>query len=394
MITMERLTTTDVKRLNKNRIFRLIHYADKISRQEIADMLQLSLPTVNQNLKILTEQNLVVFGGNFESTGGRKAQVISVNGRSKFAISVNLSDEGVQVALVDLNGEIICAVKKTIAISADDSYGMTVAELVEDIIKRNYVDSEAVLGVGITVPGIFDNENKIILSAPTMRIHGYPISNVTAHIPYPCRAMNDARANAYAEYWFDRKGKDGVGVEGFTESEAFGRSASRLYIMLNVGVGGSCIDSQRIQIGKHNRCGEFGHMTIHPGGRKCFCGKQGCFEAYVSSKCLSTDLGVTLDEFFAQLDNGNAQYMQIFNEYLDDLTTGINNLYIMSDGDVIVGGPVARYLGPYVDKIRKLLIKKYAFETDASYFSLAQCTPEQLDTGAALTFLGDFISRV
>ena len=33
MITTEKITTTDVKRFNKNRIFRLIHYADKISRQ-------------------------------------------------------------------------------------------------------------------------------------------------------------------------------------------------------------------------------------------------------------------------------------------------------------------------------------------------------------------------
>ena len=39
MITTEKITTTDVKRFNKNRIFRLIHYADKISRQEIADIL-------------------------------------------------------------------------------------------------------------------------------------------------------------------------------------------------------------------------------------------------------------------------------------------------------------------------------------------------------------------
>lgn len=39
MITAEKITTTDVKRLNKNRIFRLIHYTDKISRQEIAEIL-------------------------------------------------------------------------------------------------------------------------------------------------------------------------------------------------------------------------------------------------------------------------------------------------------------------------------------------------------------------
>lgn len=395
MITTEKITTTDVKRFNKNRIFRLIHYAKKISRQEIADILQLSLPTVNQNLKILTEQNLITFGGNFESTGGRKAQAISVNGMSKCAISVNILSKGIQVALVDLNGEIVCAVKKTMDFTAGDAYGQAVAELVADIVKRNHVLEENILGVGITVPGIFDNENKIILSAPTMGIRNYPVSRITEFIPYTCKAMNDARANAYAEFWFDRSAQDEeINSEAFNTSAASGQSEGKLYIMLNVGVGGSYIDHEKIQVGKHNRYGEFGHMTIHPNGRKCFCGKKGCFEAYVSSRCLSTELGVTLEEFFSQLREGNPEYTQVFQEYLDNLTTGINNLYIMSDGDVIVGGPVAKYLAPYEGRIMKMLVDKYAFDTDASYFSFARCTPEQSDTGAALTFLGEFISRI
>lgn len=53
MDSSQKLTNTDVKKLNKNRIFRLIYNSDKISRQEIADQLGLSLPTVNQNLKML-----------------------------------------------------------------------------------------------------------------------------------------------------------------------------------------------------------------------------------------------------------------------------------------------------------------------------------------------------
>ena len=40
MITAEKITTTDVKRLNKNRIFRLTHYTDKISRQVFTEILQ------------------------------------------------------------------------------------------------------------------------------------------------------------------------------------------------------------------------------------------------------------------------------------------------------------------------------------------------------------------
>ena len=59
MDSSQKLTNTDVKKLNKNRIFRLIYNSDKISRQEIADRLGLSLPTVNQNLKMLMEDGLI-----------------------------------------------------------------------------------------------------------------------------------------------------------------------------------------------------------------------------------------------------------------------------------------------------------------------------------------------
>ena len=64
MDSSQKLTNTDVKKLNKNRIFRLIYNSDKISRQEIADQLGLSLPTVNQNLKMLMEDGLIEYVGN------------------------------------------------------------------------------------------------------------------------------------------------------------------------------------------------------------------------------------------------------------------------------------------------------------------------------------------
>ena len=68
MDSSQKLTNTDVKKLNKNRIFRLIYNSDKISRQEIADQLGLSLPTVNQNLKMLMEDGLIEYVGNFTSS--------------------------------------------------------------------------------------------------------------------------------------------------------------------------------------------------------------------------------------------------------------------------------------------------------------------------------------
>ena len=87
-------------------------------------------------------------------------------------------------------------------------------------------------------------------------------------------------------------------------------------------------------------------------------------------------------------------FAKVFDEYLDNLTTGINNLYIMCDGDIVLGGPVSYFLKNYEAEIRKRLISKYCFDTDASYLSFAKCTVEQSDTGAALTFLGDFIRGI
>ena len=81
-------------------------------------------------------------------------------------------------------------------------------------------------------------------------------------------------------------------------------------------------------------------------------------------------------------------------EYLDNLTTGINNLYVIFDRDIVIGGFVSRYLLEYEENIRQRLIDKYSFDTDGRYFSISSCTSERTDTGAAIMFLSEFINSI
>lgn len=60
MISSQKITTSEVRKYNKNRIFKLIYNSSAISRQEIADTLGLSLPTINQNIKLLKDSGLIV----------------------------------------------------------------------------------------------------------------------------------------------------------------------------------------------------------------------------------------------------------------------------------------------------------------------------------------------
>ncbi len=377
MDSSQKLTNTDVKKLNKNRIFRLIYNSDKISRQEIADQLGLSLPTVNQNLKMLMEDGLIEYVGNFTSTGGRRAQAITIDNNARKAISVNIKADYINVDVVGLKGQIIYSMAVKAHFSKSSAYIEKLKDAVRHAVDYVGADADDILGVGITVPGILDDEKQILISAPPLKAKNYDFTRLISAIDYPVVVMNDARAEAYAGHWFNGKPED-----------------EKIYIMLGEGVGGAYINASAIRNGVHNRGGEFGHMVIHPGGKQCLCGKKGCFEAYVSEKVLSSELDMTLDNFFELAAQGNKNNSDVLDEYMDNLALGINNIYTMMDCDIVLGGTVAPYLKQYENSIKERLVNDYSFDTDADYLRISDGGGRKSGLGAALSFVARFIDGV
>ena len=377
MDSSQKLTNTDVKKLNKNRIFRLIYNSDKISRQEIADRLGLSLPTVNQNLKMLMEDGLIEYVGNFTSTGGRRAQAITIDNNARKAISVNIKADYINVDVVGLKGQIIYSMDVKAHFSKSSAYIEKLTDAVRHAADYVGADADDILGVGITVPGILDDEKQILISAPPLKAKNYDFTRLISAIDYPVVVMNDARAEAYAGHWFNGKPED-----------------EKIYIMLGEGVGGAYINASAIRNGVHNRGGEFGHMVIHPGGKQCLCGKKGCFEAYVSEKVLSSELDMTLDNFFELAAQGNKNNSDVLDEYMDNLALGINNIYTMMDCDIVLGGTVAPYLKQYENSIKERLVNDYSFDTDADYLRISDGGGRKSGLGAALSFVARFIDGV
>lgn len=377
MDSSQKLTNTDVKKLNKNRIFRLIYNSDKISRQEIADQLGLSLPTVNQNLKMLMEDGLIEYVGNFTSTGGRRAQAITINNNARKAISMNIKADYINVDVVGLKGQIIYSMAVKAHFSKSSAYIEKLTDAVRHAVDYVGADADDILGVGITVPGILDDEKQILISAPPLKAKNYDFTKLISAIDYPVVVMNDARAEAYADHWFNGKSED-----------------EKIYIMLGEGVGGAYINASAIRNGVHNRGGEFGHMVIHPGGKQCLCGKKGCLEAYVSEKVLSSELDMTLDNFFELAAQGKPDYVDMLEEYIDNLALGINNIYTMMDCDIVLGGTVAPYIKRYEDRIKECLVNDYSFDTDADYLKISDGGGGKSGLGAALSFVARFIDGV
>lgn len=371
-----KITTSELKQLNRNRIYRLIYEKEELSRQEIGSRLSLSLPTVNQNLKELEEQGLIGYRGSFESTGGRKAQAIIPIKDAWLTIGLDIRKSYVRILIIDLYGNIVDYEKYIKTFAADEEYSRYLGYLVQNIVKHNSLEPEKILGAGISIPGVFDRTGEMVLKAPSLDADGFSVLELARYIPYPIIVDNDANGGAFTEFW-NNPNRD-----------------KRVYLSVEKGVGGCFIDRDGLYKGKHKRAGEFGHMTLVPGGRACNCGQYGCLEAYISTARISEDLDCQIEDFFVGLEAQNPRFRKIWEEYLEYLCLGINNIFTIYDSQIILGGILTQYLEPYIDRILSRLGELNSFGSTVDYLTITRYQSKASAIGVALQLVKRFIDSV
>ncbi|RQW12497.1 ROK family transcriptional regulator [Paenibacillus rhizophilus] len=372
----EKTNNMEVKRINRNRIFRLIYKNEKLSMHEIASCLGMSLPTVGQNLKILQSEGLITENGVFESTGGRKAKAISCIKDAKLAVGLDITNNHLSLVLVNLSGEIVKSTRVAKIFENSQDYIKEIGELVSGFIETSNIDKSKVLGVGIAVPGILSDDKQTVVYSHALGLADRNGPDFTKNISYPSVLSNDANAAGFAELWNTEAVKNAV------------------YLSLSNTVGGSILLDNRLYPGDNQRSSEFGHMTLELNGRTCYCGKRGCLDAYCSASVLSNGTDEGLYDFFDLLKKGGKKQEKMWKEYLSYLAVAVNNLRMLFDCDVILGGYIGAYIEEYVDELRLLAAEGNTFEPDGSYLKVCRNKREAAAVGVALLHIERFLSQV
>ena len=97
----------DLKRTNRRRIYNLLRSGRACSRRDIVMQLNLSLPTVVQNLNELTEDGLICQAGQQTKTGGRRAKTYTSVNDFRTAIGLDVTPHEVAAVAVYLCGQIL-----------------------------------------------------------------------------------------------------------------------------------------------------------------------------------------------------------------------------------------------------------------------------------------------
>ncbi len=369
-------TNIEVKKNNRNYIFRYICRHGVVSNPDIAYAVKMSLPTVTQNTKELIERGLIEETGELESTGGRRAKALSVAANVKLAAGLDITKHHIGLLLTNLTGEILKYNRCFLPFADDPSYYHTVNERLEEFLDEASADREKILGIGISFPGIVDLDREMIVHSHILGVDSVPFSAVSRYFNYPCYFLNDANAGAYAE-----------GIRSESMERFF-------YISLSNTVGGSIFYHHELIQGKGFRCGEVGHMTVVPDGDLCYCGKSGCLDAYCRASYLSDVTGGKLEQFFVKLGQGDKEIGKIWDKYTDYLAIALNNIHMILDCDIILGGYVGSYVEPHMQGIWEKVSERSTFTEESTFVKSCNYKIGAAALGAALRVIELFVEKI
>lgn len=267
-----------------------------------------------------------------------------------YYIGVDLGGTNIAIGLVDKEGKIIeqrsipTLKERGIKLICDD-----MISLCQSLMDDNKLNKEDIHSIGIGTPGEIDSKNGVIVFASNIAMDNFPITEtISSKLGIPTYLANDADCAALGEV-----------------TAGAGKGARNAVIVtLGTGIGGGLIVNGELYTGSYPGAGEIGHIVIDYKGRKCGCGRKGCFEQYGSATALINDaIRAAIANPTSQLnyyikgdyDKMNAKIpfdaakkgdriaIEVIGQYLDYLSAGLTNIVnIFQPDTIIIGGGIAK----------------------------------------------------
>jgi len=257
---------------NRRIVLETIRLQGPIARGEIAKRVGLTVQTVSTIIRELEAQGFVLGVREERRRRGYPATALSINPDGGHAIGVHLTPRGIEVALINLEGQVIARRERKLPrlkpAAALDAIGELVAALRKPKPPKGQPGKSRMLGIGLAMPGPFDVESMSFVGPTTLEgWNGVPVRERLAQktgLPVFIEVDHAAAALGERLYGAARDIRDFY------------------YLFFGVGLGGCMVQDGTVMRGSHGNAGEIGHLPMVPGGEACPCGNIGCLERYLS----------------------------------------------------------------------------------------------------------------
>lgn len=292
-------------------------------------------------------------------------------------IGIDLGGTNIAAAIVDAGGGILC--RTSIPTAGGGGAKAIVEGLCEVCGTLLSGAAESPASIGIGVPGSVNDDTGEVIFTPNLPLRKTDItSTLKEKYRCPVHLGNDANCAAIGE-------TIAGGAKGAKDV---------VFITLGTGVGGGLILNGRLHTGIGGAASEIGHMVIYPGGRKCGCGRSGCWEMYASATglimtakgfmeadkdsrlwelCGGNEGRVDGRMIFIAYRTGDSAAQLAVALYTEHLAAGIVNLINVLDPEMIcIGGGISNEWDALSGPIRAIV------EAESFYRHLSDATKTKI----------------
>lgn len=259
---------------NRSAILKLLNAQGAMSRKDIALALGLTPATVTLICTELLNGGLLCEKGEAEEKrAGRKKVLIDINYQYRYVLTISIEAENTCIIVSDLKG----VVKASHTLETDgrqipEQFLEEVAEKAKILLWENDIAKDAILGVGVSVPGTVSRSTGVSQYAYRIWSESVPVGDILKkYLNYPVIVENNVRAFAEGELIY------GSGRQ----------RENLLFIKWGPGVGSAIIVQSHIYDSQNSKTAEIGHCIIEKNGKLCRCGRRGCLETLVSTHAVA-----------------------------------------------------------------------------------------------------------
>lgn len=318
---MPKYEPSHLKNMNTKIVFREFQRKsnENLFVNEIAKTRNISVPTVMKIVDFLMEKELIKEGECTWTGVGRKPNMLRLNRDKYFSVGVIYEGEYLTLGIVDLAGE----VQNFIQVKCGQEFEESLFQNVDRLLKMSGRKAEELVGIGIGMPCIFEQEERKI-TAPLIGINeaqyfGDVIDRIADTYKAKVVVDNDLNVQAFGEY----------------ESIRPGKKEDLIFISLGTGLGAGVVIDGKARRGNHNICGEIGYMMFEYSDEKP---KSGWLEEKINLKALRKLFGTSGEGI-----EKKEEAIEYVSRYLALL---INNLIFCYDvSKIVLDGHVIETLG-------------------------------------------------
>lgn len=324
---------------NRKAMDRLLYASEGLTKQELAEALSLSLPTVSGILQDMQEDGIIETRFDQTTGQGRPPVKYLLDRHAHAFVSIVIKGECVRILVTDAFCSKLLERRCEIPYLDSAEYWRELSALILASILDAGTKPKSVVGVNLLFPNPVDPVKFEVYSREDFPTTCFSVEKLESllEISVYVNSVYDAVAFELGH------GKSGDG--------------NLCYVNVSDKISSVMIAGRRVFRTQGSAPGDAGHLILVPMGRRCKCGKTGCVEAYCSLDIFSAVYGESVETFVSRLNEGiqGSTRIVFWHEYLTFLANFLANQSFTFRMPVFLGGRLAECMGGAVHLLKTLV---------------------------------------